>query len=91
MEPVSDQTETIDDAAERASNLRAIFEILSYIHADALKDNYRELADRIEFALNLAEEVIKNGGNAPAAPDPHTNVQIGTAAVAPGPNEGAAQ
>ena len=89
METVSDQTETIDDAAERASNFRAIFEILSYIHADALKDNYRELADRIEFALNLAEEVIKNGGNATAISGPHTNVQIGAAAVAPVRNDDA--
>ena len=65
--PVS-ATELADDAAERVSNLRAIFEILSYIHADALKDNYRELADRIEFALNLAERIIKSGENASATP-----------------------
>jgi hypothetical protein len=63
-------TETADDAAERASNLRAIFEILSYIHADAVKDNYSELADRIEFALNLAERTIKNSASAPASPTP---------------------
>jgi len=71
-----------DDAAERASNLRAIFEILSYIHTDALKDNYKELADRIEFALNLAEEVIKSGGKSVSIPGPQSTDQIGTAAVA---------
>ena len=44
---------------EKASNLRAIFEILSYIHVDAAKDDFKELADRIEFALNLAEKLIR--------------------------------
>ncbi len=88
METVIDAT---DDAAERASNLRAIFEILSYIHADALKDNYKELADRIEFALNLAEEVIKSGANAASAPEPRASAQIGTAAVAPASNDDATQ
>ncbi|MDF2367706.1 hypothetical protein [Sneathiella sp.] len=86
METVSDGTEAIDDAAERASNLRAIFEILSYIHADALKDNYRELADRIEFALNLAEETIKNSGNVATTPAPQASAQIGTAAATPATN-----
>lgn len=77
-----------DDAAERASNLRAIFEILSYIHADALKDNYKELADRIEFALNLAEETIKSGGKTVTTSEPQATDQIGTAAVASASSEG---
>ena len=68
-----------DADAEKASNLRAIFEILSYIHADALKDNYKELADRIEFALNCAEEVIKGGSKDKASPQG----DIGTAVVMP--------
>lgn len=49
---------------EKASNLRAIFEILSYIHADAVKDDFKELADRIEFALNLAEMLVRKNRSA---------------------------
>ena len=80
-------TEVTDDAADRASNLRAIFEILSYIHADALKDNYKELADRIEFALNLAEQTIKSGANAPASPTPQPAGQSDAAAPVPVPEQ----
>lgn len=53
---------------EGASNLRAIFEILSYILVDAQQDNQSELADRIEFALNLAEKLIKEKSTAPTHP-----------------------
>ncbi|MAL79350.1 MAG: hypothetical protein CMN55_09595 [Sneathiella sp.] len=49
---------------EKASNLRAIFKILSYIHADAVKDDFKELADRIEFALNLAEMLVRKNRSA---------------------------
>ncbi|MEH6525746.1 MAG: hypothetical protein V7723_06705 [Sneathiella sp.] len=59
-----------DPGGDSASNLRAIFEILSYILVDAQHDNYKELAERIEFALNCAEKQIKqesqnlnSGGN----------------------------
>ena len=55
------ERDALDETAEKASNLRAIFEILSYIHVDAARDNYKELAQRIEFALNHAEELIKAG------------------------------
>jgi hypothetical protein len=48
-----------DLEGDSASNLRAIFEILSYILVDAQHDNHKELAERIEFALNCAEKLIK--------------------------------
>lgn len=48
-----------DLEGDSASNLRAIFEILSYILVDAQHDNHKELAERIEFALNYAEKLIK--------------------------------
>ncbi|MEH6546378.1 MAG: hypothetical protein V7701_08120 [Sneathiella sp.] len=48
-----------DPDGDSASNLRAIFEILSYILVDAQHDNHKELAERIEFALNCAEKQIK--------------------------------
>ncbi|MZR29893.1 hypothetical protein [Sneathiella litorea] len=70
-------------AADKASNLRAIFEILSYIHADALKDNYKELGDRIEFALNLAEELIKGTANTGTMAEQKADGNIAMAAVAP--------
>jgi hypothetical protein len=61
----------ITTGEDGASNLRAIFEILSYILVDAQDDRHTELAERIEFALNLAEKLIKqqslettNAGNA---------------------------
>ena len=53
-------TQTSGD--EKASNLRAIFEILSYIHVDAQRDNYTELAERIDFALNLGTSAGTGGG-----------------------------
>lgn len=49
----------IPAGGDGASNLRAIFEILSYILVDAQDDCHTELAERIEFALNLAENLIK--------------------------------
>lgn len=51
--------DTIDHEEESASNLRAVFEILSYILVDAQHGNHKELAERIEFALNCAEKLIK--------------------------------
>ncbi|TNE39927.1 MAG: hypothetical protein EP348_02890 [Alphaproteobacteria bacterium] len=60
---MSDKSIAAPDGDDTASNLRAIFEILSYIHVDAQRDNYAELADRIEFALNLAEKLIKSGNS----------------------------
>ena len=60
---MSDAGETQTTGDEKASNLRAIFEILSYIHVDAQRDDYTELADRIDFALNLAERMIKSSDN----------------------------
>jgi hypothetical protein len=50
---------TTTDADESASNLRAIFEILSYIHLDAQEGSFHELSDRIGFALDCAEKLIK--------------------------------
>jgi hypothetical protein len=58
MHMAADNQDIASDT-EKASNLRAIFEILSYIHVDAAKDDFKELADRIEFALNLAEKLIR--------------------------------
>ncbi len=40
------------------SNLRAIFEILSYLHLDAERDGHPELAERLEFAMNHAESKL---------------------------------
>ncbi|MEH6402339.1 MAG: hypothetical protein V7750_03125 [Sneathiella sp.] len=45
---------------ESHKNLRAIFEILSYLHEDARRDGYTELSDRLEFAMNSAEENLRN-------------------------------
>lgn len=56
---MTDENQGIAGDTEKASNLRAIFEILSYIHVDAAKDDFKELADRIEFALDLAERLIR--------------------------------
>ena len=79
MTDVSDITPPSDDGA---SNLRAIFEILSYIHVDAQRDNYTELADRIDFALNLAEKMIKDGKASTAAGGgANAPSDIGTAAL----------
>lgn len=64
MEP--ENQDTVADT-EKASNLRAIFEILSYIHADAVKDDFKELAERIEFALNLAESLVHKSRTAAKA------------------------
>ncbi|MCR9214184.1 MAG: hypothetical protein NXI13_10740 [Proteobacteria bacterium] len=50
---------TKTNADESASNLRAIFEILSYIHLDAQEGSFHELSDRIGFALDCAERLIK--------------------------------
>jgi hypothetical protein len=51
-------------SAADVSSLRAIFEILSYVHADARDEGFLELADRIEFALNAAENALatEDGG-----------------------------
>ncbi|OUR76209.1 hypothetical protein A9Q83_15505 [Alphaproteobacteria bacterium 46_93_T64] len=45
---------------EKASNLRAIFEILAYLQVDAKRDGYGELADRLEFAMNHAERQLSH-------------------------------
>ena len=84
----ADSSNTPDD--DGASNLRAIFEILSYIHVDAQRDNYTELADRIEFSLNLAEKMIRSAKPAPAA---GPGAEVGTAVIknsppVPGNNQG---
>ncbi|USG61164.1 hypothetical protein NBZ79_18570 [Sneathiella marina] len=61
---------------DSASNLRAIFEILSYILVDAQNDRYKELeelAERIEFALNLAEKLIKRDASTAGTQDNHSD------------------
>lgn len=85
MSDVNIPTAPADDGA---SNLRAIFEILSYIHVDAQRDNYSELADRIEFSLNLAEKLIKSGksGKDVAATPDASQPDVGTAALKSGPS-----
>jgi transcription termination factor NusB len=60
---------------EGASNLRAIFEILSYILVDAQRDNQDELADRIEFALNFAEKLVKETQDKNESLDPAISPQ----------------
>ncbi|MBL4740755.1 MAG: hypothetical protein JKY12_07160 [Sneathiella sp.] len=45
---------------ESHKNLRAIFEILSYLQEDARRDGYVELSARLEFAMNNAEENLRN-------------------------------
>jgi|GEM_PF-4127660 len=45
---------------ESHKNLRAIFEILSYLQEDARRDGYIELSARLEFAMNNAEENLRN-------------------------------
>jgi len=60
-----------EQVMEKASNLRAIFEILAYLHVDARKDGYGELADRLEFAMSHAEQQLghlkKSQMNIPAS------------------------
>ena len=43
---------------EKAHNLRAIFEILAYLQVDAKRDGFGELADRLGFAMNHAEQQL---------------------------------
>ncbi len=74
-----DTATTTTDKDESASNLRAIFEILSYIHVDAQEGSFDELSDRIGFALDCAEKLIKEnparststdkGDTVPSLPD----------------------
>lgn len=45
---------------ESLKNLRAIFEILSYLHEDARRDGFTELSARLEFAMNNAEENLRD-------------------------------
>jgi hypothetical protein len=45
-------------ASDKISNLRATFEILSYLHVDARRDGHTELADRLEFAMNYSEQKL---------------------------------
>ena len=60
------------------SNLRAIREILSYIHVDAVQDGYREVAERIDFAMSAAESALKRGLAAvPAETEPAKPVNPG--------------
>ncbi|MCF8466748.1 MAG: hypothetical protein K9G33_05050 [Sneathiella sp.] len=86
MTGMSDINPSGDDGV---SNLRAIFEILSYIHVDAQRDNHTELADRIDFALNLAEKMIKDG-KPPAATggDAKPQSDVGTAALKTSASDG---
>tara|TARA_R110000787_G_scaffold7925_6_gene26455 strand:- start:27982 stop:28248 length:267 start_codon:yes stop_codon:yes gene_type:complete len=83
------ETQTAGD--EKASNLRAIFEILSYIHVDAQRDDYTELADRIDFALNLAERMIKSNDSPAASKPGQPEEQTAPAPVVPGPAADGAQ
>ncbi|MCG8490790.1 MAG: hypothetical protein MI743_04185 [Sneathiellales bacterium] len=47
-----------DTQSEKTNNLRAIFEILSYLHEDAKLDGHDELAERLEFTMNYAERQL---------------------------------
>lgn len=61
---------TTTDKDESACDLRAIFEILSYIHVDAREGRHDELSDRIEFALDCAEKLIKKKTVKPQSANP---------------------
>ena len=45
---------------EKTHNLRAIFEILAYLQVDANRDGFGELADRLGFAMNHAEQQLNH-------------------------------
>ncbi len=57
--------------AEKVNNLKAIFDILAYLQVDASEDGHLELSDRLGFAMNCAEQQLKNiqnAGNQPTSP-----------------------
>lgn len=54
--------------SENTNNLRAIFEILAYLHVDAEKDGHTDLADRLEFAMNYAEKKLTSLKTAQVVP-----------------------
>lgn len=43
---------------EKINNLKAIFDILAYLQVDAKADGLGELSDRLEFAMNYAEQQL---------------------------------
>ena len=57
---------------EKAHNLRAIFEILAYLQVDAKRDGFGELADRLEFAMNHAEQQLGHLKNPATVPPVNT-------------------
>ncbi|MEH6495300.1 MAG: hypothetical protein V7740_06105 [Pseudomonas marincola] len=59
---------------EKTHNLRAIFEILAYLQVDAKRDGFGELADRLEFAMNHAEQQLSHLKN-PATVAPVNTAQ----------------
>ncbi|WP_025897570.1 hypothetical protein [Sneathiella glossodoripedis] len=44
---------------EKVNNLKAIFDILAYLQVDACEDGHVELSDRLGFAMNCAEQELK--------------------------------
>ena len=53
---------------EQVNNLRAIFEILSYLLVDARQDGHKELAERLEFTMNYAEQKLAEASQARTVP-----------------------
>ncbi|GEM_PF-6298811 len=53
---------------EQVNNLRAIFEILSYLLVDARQDGHKELADRLEFTMNYVEQKLSEVNRARTVP-----------------------
>ena len=50
--------ETPAGYGEKINNLKAIFDILAYLQVDAKQDGLAELSDRLEFAMNCAEQQL---------------------------------
>jgi len=63
-----------DTQSEKSNNLRAIFEILSYLHEDAKLDGHDELAERLEFTMNYAERQLLMVKSPQTVPPVSTNM-----------------
>ncbi|MEP5699572.1 MAG: hypothetical protein ABJN43_13180 [Sneathiella sp.] len=59
--------------SEKTNNLRAIFEILSYLLVDARQDGHIELADRLEFTMNFVENKLAETTQAQTVPPVSVN------------------
>ncbi|MFT6559042.1 hypothetical protein [Sneathiella sp.] len=59
---------------EKQANLKAIFEILAYLKVDAIRDGEKELAARLDFAMNCAEEQLATVSRAQTIPPVNTGI-----------------